>query len=243
MAQPSARSDCSVNGGVVLIVDDDPKTVEHLSLFLRDAGFELRVAYDGAAALEIARAETIDLVLLDLMLPRLNGFDVCRALRADGEVPIILVTARGMEADKLRALADGADDYITKPYSGKEVVARVRAVLRRTKAALGPLAGNVFEAHGLRLDLQRHAIAVHGRPVDLTGTEYKLLACLARNAGTALPRAELIERVLGWDYEGFERTIDVHVMNLRKKLAAAGLADCIRTVVGIGYKFEPGPGG
>jgi DNA-binding response OmpR family regulator len=242
MVQPSARPDGSGNARVVLVVDDDPKTIEHLSLFLRDAGFELRVAHDGAAALAIARAQSIDLVLLDLMLPQIDGFDVCRALRADGDVPIILLTARGMEADKLRALADGADDYITKPYSGKEVVARVRAVLRRTNASHGALAGRVFESHGLRLDLERHAIVVHGRPVELTGTEYKLLACLARNAGIALPRAELIERVLGWDYEGFERTIDVHVMNLRKKLAAAGLADCVRTVVGIGYKFEPDPG-
>ena len=222
----------------MLVVDDDPKTIEHLGLFLRDAGFAVRVAYDGEAALDVARAEPVDLVLLDVMLPKLDGFAVCRALRENGDVPIILLTARGMEADKLRALADGADDYITKPYSGKEVVARVRAVLRRTKAQAA-FPSRVFEARGLRLDLERHGVAVDGRDVELTATEYKLLACLARNAGVAIARAELVERVLGWDYEGFERTIDVHVMNLRKKLSAAGLGECIRTVVGVGYKLDP----
>ena len=224
--------------GIVLVVDDDAKTIEHLSLFLRDAGFGVRVAYDGEAALAAARTERVDLVLLDVMLPKVDGFGVCRALRGDGDVPIILLTARGMEADKLRALEDGADDYITKPYSGKEVVARVRAVLRRTKAH--GASRTVFEARGLRVDLERHAVTAHGRPVELTGTEYKLLKCLVQNAGAAITRSELVERVLGWDYEGFERTIDVHVMNVRKKLAAAGLTECVRTVVGVGYTFDAG---
>ena len=221
----------------VLVVDDDPKTVENLRLYLDASGYRTRIARDGITALAIALSEPIDLLLLDVMLPKMDGFEVCRRIREESYVPIILVTARAFEVDKLRALdEDGADDYITKPYSPKEVVARVGAVLRRTRRP--PLSRAAWERGALRIDAARHEAFVRDERVALTPTEFRLLASLAENYGIAIARSALIELVLGFDYRGLERTIDVHVMNLRRKLAVFLVEGWIQTVPGVGYLLE-----
>ncbi|MBV8203007.1 MAG: response regulator transcription factor, partial [Acidobacteria bacterium] len=179
-------------------------------------------------------------IVLDVMLPEIDGLAVCRELRTQSSVPVILLTARTAEEDKLRGFALGADDYVTKPFSPRELVARVRTVLRRAAHGEAPAAAEVLRLGGLVLDTSRRTVEVQGRPVAVTPSELRLLEVLARAAGRTFTRAELVERAFSWDYEGLERTVDVHVMNLRRKLGpkAAGKEEpWIETVWGVGYRF------
>jgi DNA-binding response OmpR family regulator len=234
-------------GHSILVVEDDPKTSSLVRLYLENAGYEVAVAAGGRQALAAARGRRPDLVVLDVMLPEIDGLAVCRALRAESEVPVILLTARTMEEDKLRGLELGADDYVTKPFSPRELVARVRAVLRR--AAREPSGGPAeLRFQGLVLDLARRAVEAAGRPVALTPSELRLLEALARAPGRTFSRAELVERAFGWEYEGMERTVDVHVKNLRRKLGPRPGGKTpgeeepwIETVWGIGYRFAGEP--
>jgi DNA-binding response OmpR family regulator len=213
----------------ILLVEDDPKTRAMVALYLEREGYDVATAEDGVQALEAAKECEPHLVILDLMLPRMSGLDVCRALRDAGGPAIIMVTARSTEDDKLTGLDLGADDYVTKPFSPRELMARVRAVLRRASEE------DVMQIGGITIDRSHREIRIGDAPVSVTPTEYRLLDALARAAGRTFTRQELVERALGQEYEGLDRTVDVHVMNLRKKLGEAGKA--IVTVFGVGYKF------
>ncbi len=221
----------------VLVVDDDPGIVKLVRAYLEQAGYQVLVAHDGKAALHVARHDKPDLVVLDLMLPEMDGWDVCRALRKESEVPIIMLTARVEESDKLIGLELGADDYVTKPFSPRELVARVRSVLRRAQGA--PPKPEKISARDITVDLARHSVEVAGQPRDLTPTEFDLLATLMEDPGRAFTRSQLLEAVQGYAYEGYERTVDVHIKNLRQKIEDdARHPQRIKTVYGIGYKFE-----
>ena len=222
----------------ILVVDDEPKILKLARDYLAKAGFQVIVAADGPAALAQARRERPDLIVLDLALPGMDGLDVCRALRRDSDVPIIMLTARAEEADRLIGLELGADDYIVKPFSPRELVARVRAVLRRVQGNLR--LGDVLRAGDLEIDLSAHMVTRGGQAIHLTHTEFNLLAVLAQHAGQTITRAQLLDRVYGLAYEGFDRSIDSHIKNLRRKLEPD---PHIVTVYGVGYRFveEPGP--
>jgi DNA-binding response OmpR family regulator len=214
----------------VLIVDDDPKVCETLDRYLAHAGYTTASALDGARALELARTVAPDLIVLDLMLPCLDGLEVCRTLRATSQVPIIMLTARTTERDKLAGLALGADDYLTKPFSPRELVARVEAVLRRAGSSEKK---ECVSAGALMIDPDRCEVTVAGEPVVLTATELRLLLSLTRSPGRVFRRDELARLALGDDFDGMDRTIDAHIKNLRRKIGA----DLIATVFGIGYKL------
>ncbi len=221
----------------VLVVDDDPGIVKVVRAYLEQEGFQVLVAYDGRKAMQIARNDKPDLVVLDLMLPEMDGWDVCRALRKESDVPIIMLTARVEESDKLIGLELGADDYVTKPFSPRELVARVRSVLRRIQGA--PPKPERISRGEITVDVSRHAVAVRGEPVDLTPTEFDLLAVLMQDAGRSFTRSQLLEQVQGYAYEGYERTIDVHIKNLRQKIETDPRnPQHIKTVYGLGYRFE-----
>lgn len=221
----------------VLVVDDDVKTAELVRLYLEREHYRVLVAHDGRRALELGRQKRPDLIVLDLMLPKVDGLDVCRILRAESEVPIIMLTARSTEDDVLLGLDLGADDYLAKPFSPRELVARVRALLRRAARAEPP--PERLELGALTLDLGRHEVRLGGELLRLTPKEFGLLATLMREPGRVFSRLELLERAFGFDYEGLERTVDVHVMKLRRKLrAVAPTADHIETVYGIGYRMS-----
>jgi two-component system alkaline phosphatase synthesis response regulator PhoP len=225
-------------GQRVLVVDDDAKTTELVKLYLERDGYNVSIAYDGDEGLRLARELHPDLIVLDLMLPRKDGLEVCRTLRLESEVPIIMLTARTTENDKLIGLGLGADDYVTKPFSPRELAARVRAVIRRLpdQALLrGPTEIRVGD---LTLNFVRHEAFLAGRAILLTPVEFKLLGVLAKEPGRTFSRPQLIERVLGYDFDGFDRTIDVHILNLRRKLEPdPGHPKYIVTVYGAGYKF------
>ena len=222
----------------VLVVEDEESFSDALSYMLRREGYEVEVAGTGPDALEIFDRGGADLVLLDLMLPGLSGTEVCRELRARSHVPIIMVTARDSEVDKVVGLELGADDYVTKPFSSRELVARIRAVLRRG-AEPEDLLLNVVEAGPVRMDVERHVVTVDGRPVQLPLKEFDLLELLLRNAGRVLTRGQLIDRVWGADYVGDTKTLDVHVKRLRGKIEPDPAAPkYLVTVRGLGYKFE-----
>jgi DNA-binding response OmpR family regulator len=221
----------------ILVVDDDPGIVKVVRAYLEQAGFQVLVAYDGKKAMHIARHDKPDLVVLDLMLPEMDGWDVCRALRKESNVPIIMLTARVEETDRLIGLELGADDYVTKPFSPRELVARVRSVLRRIQGA--PPKPERISRGEITVDVSRHAVTVRGEPVDLTPTEFDLLAVLMQDAGRSFTRSQLLEQVQGYAYEGYERTIDVHIKNLRQKIETDPRNPRhIKTVYAVGYKFE-----
>lgn len=225
----------------ILVVDDDRKTVDLIRLYLEKDGYRVLVAYDGRQALDLARRKHPGLIILDLMLPKVDGLDVCRILRAESKTPIIMLTAKTTEEDKLAGLDLGADDYITKPFSPRELVARVRAVLRRVinEEDTGP---SVMRFGDIVLDLVRHEATVQGCAVHLTPKEFRLLETFAGQPGRVFSRLELLEHAFGFDYGGFERTIDVHIMNLRKKIEPdPAQPTYIQTIYGIGYKFEEEP--
>ena len=221
----------------ILVVDDEPQIAKLLQDHLEHAGFAVLTAGEGRAALRLAVAERPDLVVLDLGLPGLDGLDVARTLRRDNAVPIIMLTARGDESDKLVGLELGADDYLTKPFSPKELVARIRAVLRRSQAsAAGPEVIRVGAE--VELDLPRMEVRVAGRRVDLTATEFQILAAMARQPGRVLTRAQLLDAVHGVAFESYERAIDAHVKNIRRKLEPDPRAPrYLQTVYGVGYRF------
>ena len=221
----------------ILVIDDDKKIVELVRLYLQKDGYQVFVAYDGLEALDLARQKRPDLVVLDLMLPVVDGLDVCRILRTETKVPIIMLTARTTEGDKLLGLDLGADDYITKPFSPRELLARIRAVLRRAGEGEDEELAEI-RAGDLVVDFFRHQARVRGEPLNLTPKEFKLLEIMIKARGRAFSRLELLERAFGFDYEGLERTIDVHVMNLRKKIEVDPEKPVyIQTVYGYGYKF------
>jgi DNA-binding response OmpR family regulator len=222
----------------ILVVDDDKKIVNLVSMYLRNDGFQVVAAYDGQEALNLAVHRQPDLIILDLMLPEIDGVEVCRMLRSKSKVPIIMLTARTTEDDKLSGLDLGADDYVTKPFSPRELMARVRAVLRRTDDANKPEVTEI-QFGDLVINFTRREVQLGGQWVDLTPTEYRLLETLIREPDRAFSREELIERVFGFEYSGLTRTIDVHVMNLRKKIEPGpGSYRYIITVPGFGYRFE-----
>jgi DNA-binding response OmpR family regulator len=225
----------------VLIVEDDPKTAATLRLYLEHAGFEVSVATTGPEALSRQRASPSDLVLLDVMIPEVDGLAVCRALRAESDVATILVTARTTEGDKLEGLASGADDYVTKPFSPREVVARVRAVLRRTHA--GGDGGGTREhlrSRSIVLDLSTREALVRGRAVALTRAEFDLLAAFVRAPGRVFSRQDIGQRAFGDDYDALDRTVDAHVMRLRRKIEDPQNEPLLVTIHGIGYKLADG---
>ncbi len=223
----------------ILVVDDEPQIVQLAKDYLEHAGFDVITAADGPTALAAARTRGPVLVVLDLGLPRMDGLDVARAIRRDSTVPIIMLTARAEETDKLVGLELGADDYLTKPFSPKELVARVRAVLRRVDGDL--VHADVVRVGEVELDVPRLRVTVAGRRVELTPTEFQLLLALARQPGRVLTRAQLLDAIHGIAFESFERAIDAHVKNIRRKVEPDPRAPrYLQTVFGVGYRFaEP----
>lgn len=225
----------------VLVVDDEPGIIEIASAYLRSDGFVVRTATTGQRALDAVATQTPDLIVLDLMLPDLSGEEVCIALRRSTSVPILMLTAKAAESDRLRGLAIGADDYLVKPFSPRELVARVRVILRRAGGSSDPPTDLLVLDQGtLEIDLAAHEARVAGAVVPLTATEFRLLAALARQPRRVFSRFELLQVMQGPDVEGFERTVDVHVMRLRRKLGetSADAADYITTVYGVGYRLD-----
>ncbi len=223
----------------LLVVEDEESFSDALSFMLEREGFDVAVAVDGRAALAEYERHGADLVLLDLMLPGLSGTEVCRALRQRSSVPVIMLTARDSEIDKVVGLELGADDYVTKPFSARELVARIRAVLRRHSETEEPLTA-ALEAGPVRMDVERHVVTVDGTQVALPLKEFELLEMFLRNAGRVLTRSQLIDRVWGSDYVGDTKTLDVHVKRLRTKIETEpGNPRHLVTVRGLGYKFEP----
>ncbi len=220
----------------ILVVDDEPKIVKLARDYLARSGFQVLSAADGPAALASARRERPDLIVLDLNLPGMDGLDVCRVIRRESDVPIIMLTARVDETDRLIGLELGADDYIVKPFSPRELVARVRAVLRRAQGEI--LKPGLIEIGNLEIDLTGHRVTQDGAPLHLTPNEFKLLAALARHPGQTFTRAQLLDQLHGVVYEGFDRSIDAHIKNLRRKVELdPAEPQFILTVYGIGYKF------
>lgn len=225
----------------ILIVEDEESLAEPLAYLLQKEGFSTVIAPDGTSALDEFAAQPVDLVLLDLMLPGMSGTDVCKKLRAESDVPIIMVTARDSEIDKVVGLELGADDYVTKPYSTRELVARIRAVLRRGPEVeeVEELDNQILEVGRVRMDVERHTVLVDGHPVAMPLKEFDLLEYLMRNAGRVLTRGQLIDRIWGADYVGDTKTLDVHVKRLRTKIEQVpSRPKQLVTVRGLGYKFE-----
>ncbi|MEY3407857.1 MAG: hypothetical protein RL038_918 [Actinomycetota bacterium] len=223
----------------VLVVEDEASFSEAISYMLRKEGFEVSVVADGLNAITAFDRNGADLVLLDLMLPGMSGTEVCAQLRQRSNVPIIMVTAKADEVDKVVGLELGADDYVTKPFSSRELVARIRAVLRRQSDVVEVIDGRILEAGPVRIDIDRHLVMVDGEKVQLPLKEFDLLELLVRNAGRVLTRGQLIDRVWGSDYVGDTKTLDVHVKRLRAKIEPdPAEPKYIQTVRGLGYKFE-----
>jgi two-component system response regulator RegX3 len=222
----------------ILVVEDEESFADALTYMLRKEGFDVGVSMTGLDGLEEFRRNGADLVLLDLMLPGLSGVEVCRQLRQQSDVPVIMVTAKDSEIDKVVGLEIGADDYVTKPFSARELVARIRAVLRRrTEAADSP--DTILEAGPVRMDVERHVVSIQGREVALPLKEFELLEYLLRNHGRVLTRTQLIDRIWGSDYVGDTKTLDVHIKRLRAKVEPdQGTPRHLVTVRGLGYKFE-----
>jgi DNA-binding response OmpR family regulator len=227
---------------MILVVDDEPKIVRFIQAYLEDAGYRVVTASDGQEALFVARHEKPDLVILDLMMPGMDGWDFIRYFRRERNTPVIILTARVEEADQVLGLELGADDYVTKPFSPRTLVARVRAVLRRARG--GGIPAAVLRAGDLVLDREAHVVTVEGQEVDLTPTEFKLLQVLMTAPGRVFTRADLLDRVLGDEADVFERTIDAHVKNLRRKIEPEpGSPRYVITVRGAGYKLDDQFGG
>lgn len=226
----------------ILVVDDDKQIVRLVKSYLEKENFSVLTAFDGEDAMRAIRAERPDLIVLDLMLPKHDGWQITRWLRSDrsanlAAIPILMLTARVEDADKIQGLEIGADDYLTKPFNPQEVVARVRAILRRAKGQ--PTAPRVLEIRGLRLDMDQHQLELDQKKIELTPTEFELLRALMENPNHAFTRGELIEKAMGYMYEGFERTLDSHIKNLRKKIENDPSAPrYIETVFGVGYRMR-----
>jgi two-component system alkaline phosphatase synthesis response regulator PhoP len=224
-----------MTGKKVLVVDDDIKTVELVRLYLNRDGYRVITAYDGVEALRLARESHPDLIVLDLMLPGINGLEICRTLRAESDVPIIMLTAMTTDQDRLTGLELGADDYVTKHFSPRELAARVRAVLRRLPGERGP---ETIDHGELTLNFLKHEAFLADKPLNLTPVEFKLLGVLAKEPGRVFSRAQIIEKAFGYDFDSFDRTIDVHILNLRRKIEPDPRHPrYIKTVYGAGYKL------
>jgi two-component system, OmpR family, alkaline phosphatase synthesis response regulator PhoP len=222
-------------GKKVLVVDDDVKTVELVKLYLNRDGYRVITAYNGTDALKMAREDHPDLIVLDLMLPGINGLDICRTLREESDVPIIMLTALTTDDDRLKGLDYGADDYMTKPFSPRELAARVRAVLRRLPGERGP---EKIQHGDLTVDFIKHEAYIENKPLELTPIEFKILGALVKEPGRVFSRAQIIENALGHDFDSFDRTIDVHILKLRRKLEPEPHHPrFIKTIYGAGYKL------
>jgi len=221
--------------GTVVIIDDDEHIRELAALYLEKEGFHVAFAVDGASGMAIVQKEQPSLVVLDLMLPGKSGYEVCKEIRQKSNVPILMLTARDEDVDKIVGLELGADDYLTKPFNPRELVARVKAILRRAEAAQGQPAGSVIRAGSLIIDKQRRASRADDRRLVFRTKEFDLLATLAENVGIVLTREQLLDRVWGYNFYGETRTVDVHVQHVRAKLAGTGVQ--IATVRGVGYKL------
>jgi two-component system alkaline phosphatase synthesis response regulator PhoP len=220
----------------ILVVDDDRQIVRLARSFLEQAGFSVLSAHDGQTAMQITRAERPDLLVLDLMLPAPDGWEITQRIRADKKlftIPILMLTARVEDADKIKGLQIGADDYLTKPFNGGELVARVNAILRRAAGLLTP--SYFLECGELRLDIDQHTATLHGETLHLSPSEYAMLTTLMKRPNHVLSRTELVEKALGYAYEGLNRTLDSHIRNLRKKLRRE---DYVETVIGVGYRLR-----
>ena len=225
----------------ILIVEDESSFSEAISFLLGKEGFESTVAENGRIALDLFKSHDFDLVLLDLMIPEVSGIDVCRTIRTTSSVPIIMLTAKDSEVDKVVGLELGADDYVTKPYSSRELVARIKAVLRRGVPDDGSSSGsaNIHTAGRIRMDIERHQVTVNEVSINLPLKEFELLEFLMRNSGRVLTRGQLIDRVWGGDYYGDTKTLDVHIKRLRSKIEIDPANPVlIQTIRGLGYKFE-----
>ena len=223
----------------ILVVEDEESLAEAISFLLSKEGFEVEMAATGPAAIEAFDKAGADLILLDLMLPGLSGTEVCRQIRTKSAVPIIMLTAKDSEIDKVVGLELGADDYVTKPYSSRELIARIRAVLRRGELLDSTVEVGVLTVGPVRLDIDRHIISVNGSPISLPLKEFELLEFLMRNSGRVLTRMQLIDRVWGSDYVGDTKTLDVHIKRLRAKIETdPANPELIQTVRGMGYKME-----
>jgi two-component system alkaline phosphatase synthesis response regulator PhoP len=231
----SLNGNSDMSGKKVLVVDDDVKTVELVKLYLNRDGYRVLTAYNGNDALQMARESHPDLIVLDLMLPGMNGLDVCRTLRGESEVPIIMLTALTTDDDRLKGLNLGADDYVTKPFSPRELAARVRAVLRRIPGERGP---EKIEHGALVVNFLKHEAFLESKPLNLTPIEFKVLGALVKEPGRVFSRAQIIEKALGHDFDSFDRTIDVHILKLRRKLEPdPHHPRYIKTIYGAGYKL------
>lgn len=223
----------------ILVVDDEIKILEIVEAYLKKDGFQVYTATDGEAALDIFKKEKIHLVVLDLMLPKLSGEEVCRKIRTFSEVPIIMLTAKADEEDKLQGLAIGADDYLTKPFSARELVGRINALLRRSYRGESPLADIlIFNDGDLEVDIKKFQVKKKGKVVNLTPNEFKLLNILLANPGHVFTRDQLLEKAFGKDFEGFDRTVDTHIKNIRHKIEDNPKeSKYILSIYGVGYKF------
>jgi DNA-binding response OmpR family regulator len=224
----------------ILIIDDEPLIVESVSYSLKQEGYEVIAAADGASGLQLAETEELDLILLDLMLPEMNGLEVCRTIRRSSDIPIIMLTAKEGEIDRVLGLELGADDYVTKPFSMRELIARIKSVLKRTAPAGAASEGpKVLLSNDLQIDLLGHEVTVKGAVVNLSSKEYELLRILASHPGQVLTREQLLNLVWGNDFYGDDRTVDVHIRWLREKIEEdPGNPQYILTVRGVGYKFR-----
>ncbi len=222
----------------VLVIEDDRKTADIVGMYLQRDGYDVVTAFDGLQGLKLSRDEKPDLIVLDLLLPGMSGPELCRTVRRESDVPIIMLTALTTEQDKLQGLDLGADDYVTKPFSPRELAARVRAVLRRSTEDSISLGPEKLEWGDLKIDYRLHVVKVGDRDVHLTPTEFRILAILAREPGRVFSRGQLVDRALGYDFEGMDRTVDVHILNLRRKTEPdSNRPQYIKTVYGMGYKF------
>jgi DNA-binding response OmpR family regulator len=239
MLKSSAEQDWQAMAGKkILLVDDEPKVCDLIRAYLVKDGYEVITAADGKSALEQAQRHKPDLIVLDLNLPEIDGLEVCRNIRRDSDIPIIMLTARDDEVDKVVGLEIGADDYVTKPFSPRELAARVSAVLRRPRE--GVWAKEQVTAGNLRLDVEKHEVIFQEQQLNLTAAEFKILSVLARNPGRVYTRLQLMDSAFGESYEGYERTMDAHIKNIRQKIskAAPEAHNPLATVRGVGYKLE-----
>ncbi|HHU53484.1 MAG TPA: response regulator transcription factor [Clostridiaceae bacterium] len=225
---------------LILISDDDPIVHEALSIYLNEENYQYFSVYDGEAALTAFKEKQPDLIILDLMMPKMSGMDVCKEIRKSSNVPIIMLTAKGEEIDRILGLELGADDYIVKPFSPREVVARIKAVLRRANDPETGKPSSILRFDGLEINIDNYEVLVDGVPVAFTPKEVEILYLLASNPGQVMDREQILSKVWGYDYFGDTRTVDTHIKRIRQKIDSDSHKYALLTVYGVGYKFEPG---
>ena len=223
---------------LILIADDDPVVHESLGLYLESEGYEHQSAYDGQQALEMVESLHPDLIVLDLMMPRVSGIDVCRTVRQTSTLPIIMLTAKGEEIDRILGLELGADDYIVKPFSPREVLARIKAVLRRFSEKTGDEDSSIIRLPQLEISLENYQVKAAGKVIPCTPKEVEILHMLTSNVGQVFSREQILSRIWGYDYFGDTRTVDAHIKRIRQKLPQEGVPWALKTVYGVGYRFE-----